>query len=82
MTRTLLLAAVAGLAVAACRSPEEGRVRGGGAGADVGNRGDSTSTHGGSEMFYRTPCLMPEAECPGPQAASGSTGDYPPATSR
>ena len=39
----------------ACESPEAGRGRGGGPGADVGNHGRVVDMHEGSWMFYRTP---------------------------
>jgi hypothetical protein len=44
-----LLAALGG-----CTSPEATRMRAGGPGADVGNRGD-VELHGGSQPYYRTP---------------------------
>jgi hypothetical protein len=65
------------LALGACVSPEAKRVRGGGAGADIGNRSDSLQLHGGSLMYSRTPCLLPKSECPGPLAQSGLPGDFP-----
>ena len=65
------------VALGACASPEAKRTRGGGAGADVGNRSDSLHLHGGSLMFSRTPCLLPKAECPGPLAQSGLPQDFP-----
>lgn len=66
------------LVLAACVSPEARRVRGGGAGADVGNRQPFVHLHGGSRMYARTPCLLPRGECPGPLPASGLSGDFPP----
>ena len=65
------------LALGACVSPEAKRTRGGGAGADIGNRSDSLQLHGGSLMYSRTPCLLPQAECPGPLAQSGLPKDFP-----
>ena len=55
--RALALLAL-GLVLAGCSSPEATRTRGGGPGADVGNRGRSIDLHaqkpdGG--MFYQTP---------------------------
>jgi hypothetical protein len=44
-----LLAALGG-----CTSPEATRVRAGGPGGDVGNRGD-IELHGGSQPYYGTP---------------------------
>ena len=64
--------------LAACGSPEGDRVRGGGArGADVGNRNPVVKMHGGSKMYYDTPCLMPDEECSGPPAVSGLPVDFP-----
>ena len=45
-------------AVAACTSPEAGRLRGGGQGADVGNRPKVVRMHEGSDPFYKTPKLI------------------------
>jgi hypothetical protein len=71
-------ALVAGIALlAACASPEAARVRGGGAGADIGNRRDAVRLHGGSLMYARTPCFLPKALCPGPLPRSGLPGDFP-----
>jgi hypothetical protein len=63
--------------VAACQSPEFGRVAGG-AGADVGNRTPNVELHGGSRMYSRTPCFLPGSQCPGPLPVSGLTTDFPP----
>ena len=51
---SLLLA----VAVGACLSPETERPRGGGAGADVGNRGKIMQMHEGSKPFYKTPQII------------------------
>jgi hypothetical protein len=45
--------------VSACYSPERNRTRGGGSGADVGNRGPVVNMHEGSRPFYQTPQLIP-----------------------
>jgi hypothetical protein len=52
--RSIVLLLMAGVALG-CTSPESARVRGGGAGADVGNhpRG-AVQIHAGAEMYYRT----------------------------
>lgn len=54
-------AVLAGLALigclAGCDSPEAVRTRGGGAGADVGNRG-RVELHGGSAMYAGTPVVV------------------------
>lgn len=52
----LMLIAVFGLL--ACESPEATRTRGGGPGADLGNRGKIVQIHGGAEPFYKTPQLI------------------------
>jgi hypothetical protein len=57
---SLLLA----LAVGACASPETERTRGGGAGADIGNRGKVVQMHEGSKPFYKTPQIIPEQHAP------------------
>jgi hypothetical protein len=53
------LVAVAACAVllSACTSPEAERVRGGGPGADIGNRGEVVLMHEGSKPFEGTPRL-------------------------
>jgi hypothetical protein len=59
MTLRLLLVLLP-LAAAACDSPEASRTRGGGAGADVGNRpAGGVQMHGGSNQFWRTPERIP-----------------------
>jgi len=60
--------------VAACASPEAGRVRGGGPGADPGNHDRVTQVHGGAQMYYRTPCRTVKVKCSGPTAAFGDRG--------
>jgi hypothetical protein len=52
------------LLLAACTSPEAERVRGGGPGADVGNRGDPVVMHAGSEPYAKTPKLIPAQSPP------------------
>jgi len=44
--------------VAACASPETTRTRGGGPGADVGNRGKTVQMHEGSRPFEKTPQII------------------------
>jgi hypothetical protein len=41
--------------VAGCTSPEATRTRGGGAGADVGNRPKDVKMHEGSDPYWKTP---------------------------
>lgn len=55
MKRCLLLAAA--IAFAACTSPESTRTRGGGPGADKGNRGEFVLMHEGSKPYAGTPQL-------------------------
>lgn len=64
MKRALLFAAFA--ALAGCPSPEADRVRGGGPGADTGNRDAVVEMHGGSVIYHQTPCLTSLPECRGP----------------
>jgi hypothetical protein len=42
-----------------CASPETMRTRGGGAGADLGNRARVVEMHEGSQPFWKTPKLIP-----------------------
>jgi hypothetical protein len=51
------LAVLAGLI--GCNSPEAARSRGGGGGADVGNRA-RVELHGGSKIYHKTPVIIPE----------------------
>lgn len=55
---TLALPILIGLLVVACASPEATRVRAGGPGADVGNRGSVVNMHEGSQPFWNTPRLI------------------------
>jgi hypothetical protein len=41
-----------------CGSPEATRTRGGGPGADGGNRGPTVSMHEGSEPYFETPRML------------------------
>jgi hypothetical protein len=50
-----VIVVLAALALAACASPEATRMRAGGPGADVGNRGRVVEMHGGSNPFWQTP---------------------------
>lgn len=50
------------LVLAACSSPEAERVRGGGPGADTGNRGEPVLMHAGSQPYAKTPKLIPESK--------------------
>lgn len=46
---------LATMTTAACDSPEAKRTRGGGPGADQGNRPAAVKMHEGSDQFWRTP---------------------------
>lgn len=59
-------------AAAGCRSPEATRVRGGGPGADIGNRNPVVEMHAGSRPYYETPCVTKPVECTGPLPVFGS----------
>jgi hypothetical protein len=69
-TRPTIIAAraalVASLALAGCASPEAARARGGGLGADVGNRGAPVRMHEGSVPYYRVQCNTTLPRCNGP----------------
>ncbi len=68
---TFALASLAAFTVG-CASPEAARTRGGGAGADVGNRHETVIFHDGAQVYYRTPCVT-KVECKGPPAVFGKT---------
>ncbi len=56
MRRALVaLVVLSWLALAGCRSPEAGRKRGGGPGADIGNHAATVELHGKVDMFRGTP---------------------------
>jgi hypothetical protein len=48
------------------------RTRGGGPGADIGNRRATVVFHQGAVMYYHTPCAT-KVECKGPPAVFGKT---------
>jgi hypothetical protein len=52
------------LALIGCTSPEATRTRGGGPGADVGNRKEEVRTHLGSQPYWDTPVLIPAKHPP------------------
>jgi hypothetical protein len=52
------LLALATLALVSCTSPEATRQRGGGTGADIGNRGPVVEMHEGSRPYHGTPRLV------------------------
>jgi hypothetical protein len=45
--------------IAGCSSPETERRRGGGPGADVGNRSEIVRMHEGSDPYWQTPEIIP-----------------------
>ena len=47
-----------------CASPETARTRGGGPGADVGNRSKFVEMHEGSQPFWNTPKIIPAKHPP------------------
>jgi hypothetical protein len=53
-----------GALVSGCVSPETTRTRGGGPGADVGNRREVVSLHEGSDPFWKTPDRIPGEQHP------------------
>jgi hypothetical protein len=59
----MLLVGCAAVAVA-CVSPETKRTRGGGPGADVGNRRQTVKLHEGSDPFWKTPSRIPGDQRP------------------
>ena len=54
---------------ASCTSPEAERTRGGGPGADIGNRGNPMVMHEGSKPYEDTPRLIP-VEAPALEGAT------------
>jgi hypothetical protein len=57
--KRLWILLTAGLALAGCTSPEAARQRGGGPGADVGNRPPQVLMHEGSRQYWETPVRIP-----------------------
>jgi hypothetical protein len=57
MRRAIVLLGLA--ALAGCSSPEATRQRGGGPGADVGNRG-RVELHAGANQYAKTPVVLPQ----------------------
>jgi hypothetical protein len=56
--RRALAALACGTALAACASPEATRTRGGGPGADPGNRSGVVLMHEGARPYHDTPRLI------------------------
>lgn len=59
--RRRMLITVSAILAAGCTSPEATRVRGGGAGADIGNRPAQVKMHEGSRQYFETPVRIGEA---------------------
>jgi hypothetical protein len=64
MKLTLVMLLTAFTALAACVSPETTRTRGGGPGADVGNRTKVVEMHEGSLPFWETPQIITTKHAP------------------
>jgi hypothetical protein len=65
MRRAVAIVVVAGTGLAAaCESPEATRTRGGGPGADPGNRPAEVRMHEGSRQYWETPLLIPGEPMP------------------
>jgi len=62
--RALILFIAVSLCVAGCASPEATRTRGGGPGADVGNRTEIVRMHEGAKPFENTPKIIPAKHPP------------------
>jgi hypothetical protein len=60
----MILITALSLGLTSCASPETTRTRGGGPGADVGNRGKVVEMHEGSRPFWKTPQLIPTKHPP------------------
>jgi formate-dependent nitrite reductase membrane component NrfD len=52
------LTVILAIGMTACTSPEASRTRGGGRGADVGNRDAVVEIHAGARPYYQTPCWI------------------------
>lgn len=78
----LVLLAILIVGLAAC-SPEAERTRGGGPGADPGNRNATVEIHKGAEMFHETPQRTPGELTMGDEARSPEvTGAFDPERSQ
>jgi hypothetical protein len=57
--KLIVLLFVGAIGIVGCSSPEAARTRGGGPGADIGNREKILDMHEGSRPFWKTPKLIP-----------------------
>jgi hypothetical protein len=64
--RLTLLVGLLALGLTACNRPEAMRTRGGGPGADVGNRSPVVEMHQGAQPYFQTPCVTTLDTCTGP----------------
>jgi len=64
MSFTRIVFVALGFCLVACASPEATRTRGGGPGADGGNRKKTVRMHEGSRPFEGTPKIIPAAHPP------------------
>ena len=64
MNATRMMPLIAFAALLGCASPEATRTRGGGPGADVGNRTKYLEMHGGSLTFWKTPQIIESKHAP------------------
>ena len=60
----LFLVLITSLTISGCTSPEVSRTRGGGPGADLGNRSSIVRMHEGANPFADTPKLIPTKSPP------------------
>jgi len=56
--KLVLLIIITAVLAAGCKSPEVRRTRGGGPGADMGNRGSIVRMHEGASPFEKTPKII------------------------
>ena len=64
MKLAVILLTALSFCLGACASPEGTRTRGGGQGADVGNRSKFVEMHEGSQPFWKTPKIIPAKHPP------------------
>lgn len=62
--KRLIFASLCAALLLGCESPEAERTRGGGPGADAGNRGAVVLMHEGAQPFHETPHLIPMEGAP------------------